>query len=406
MQDKIKIEKVEEQISNFLSVLNDLYLPLIGKDSFNLYIFYLSNDSKNIKINDLLNENSIKSEDFYLFNKKLNALNLIKMYESDDELLIKVFSPLSGFNFFKSIALKTVFISKVSEEYQKEMFNKYLYKINKKYKEIIFTLNDCFSYDVINNENLVNSLKVDNGIKINGKFSIAKCFSFLKKTFPDLKIENFSSEDIVKVIEYSNLYGIKENKIAEFLTKSIEKEDSNIYKINFKKFNKEVEMFLKYENKLLKDKTKKEEIKFKNNSNSDNSKLIEYYLSTPPLELIKDRTRGLEASKDELKTVNLLFETYGLDRGIINAINDYLLTTYGFINPSYAEQFARVFKRKDINGLFEVLEYLYKKNKNSSKINNNYSNIKETKEDLKESKKENNKIEYLYSEDDSSTDFD
>ncbi len=404
MQENIKIEKVEEPILNFLNVLNDLYLPLIGKDSFDLYIYYLSHYSSNLLINKILEDNSIKSEDFYLINKKLNALNLIKIYEKNDDLLIKVFSPLSGFNFFQSIALKTVFISKVSNEYQKEMFKKYLYKVDKTYKEINYTLNDCFSYDVITDENLVSSLKTNNSIKINGKFSIAKCFSVLKKTYPDLKIEDFKGEEIAKIVEYSNLYGIKENKIANFIIKSIVIDESNNKKIDFKIFNKEVEMYLKYDNKLIKDKVNKDEIKFKVDSNSDNSKLIEYYLSTPPLKLIKDRTKGIEASKDELKTVNLLYEKYNLDNGIINAINDYLLTNYGYINSSYAEQYARLFKRKEINGLFEVLDYLYKKSNKNSK-----ETIKENKvidNKINNSNKKENKIEYLFDDLDSVTDFD
>lgn len=46
MQKNYKIDLIEKPISNFLEVLNDLYLPLISKKALNLYIFYLSNDKK------------------------------------------------------------------------------------------------------------------------------------------------------------------------------------------------------------------------------------------------------------------------------------------------------------------------------------------------------------------------
>ena len=408
MQKNYKIDLIEQPISNFLEVLNDIYLPLITKKALNLYVFYLSNNKKEFLDLDIYNENEITSDEFYLLNKTLISLKLIKLFEGEEDSLIKVFSPLSGFNFFQSIALRTVFLSKVDEKYSKEMFNKYLFKINKKYKEITYSLNDCFSFDSLNNKELINSIDKSKALTINGKFSIAKCFIVIKKEFPNLKIEDLSSEEILKITELSNLYGISESKIGNMLIKSIDINKEYGKKVDFTKFNKQVEMYIKYDQKLQSDKNKNDNIKLDLLNDSSNSKLIEYYLTIAPLKLIEDRTKGIKASKKELDILNVLNNKYSLSNGLINVIFDYLLNQYGFINNQYAEDIARVFKRKDINGVFEALDYLSSKKKNSinkedKKVENKV--VINKKEEV--IKKEDKKISYLFDEtDDIKTDFD
>ena len=106
--------------------------------------------------------------------------------------------------------------------------------------------------------------------------------------------------------------------------------------------------------------------------------------------------------------LNVLNNKYSLSNGLINVIFDYLLNQYGFINNQYAEDIARVFKRKDINGVFEALDYLSSKKKNSinkedKKIENKV--VINKKEEV--IKKEDKKISYLFDEtDDIKTDFD
>lgn len=334
------------------------------------------------------------------------SLKLIKIFESEDDSLIKVFSPLSGFNFFQSIALKTIFISKVDENYQKEMFNKYLFKINKKYKEIAYTLNDCFSFDSISTINLFNDSNKNNLLKINGKFSLAKCFIVIKKELPSLKIEDLSSEEILKISEYSNLYGLNESKVANILLKSIDINKEYGHKIDFNTFNKQVELYLKYDSKIIDNKKKNESIKLDLLNDSSNSKLIEYYLNTPPLKLIEDRTKGIKASKQEFDALQILENKYNLSNGIINVIFDYLIKNYGFINSKYVEDIARVFKRKDINGVFEALDYLTNKKKDKVDIKENKNNANSANLDKNKGKKDN-KISYLFDDDeDIKVDFD
>ncbi len=406
MQKNYKIDLIEQPISNFLEVLNDIYLPLITKKALNLYIFYLSNNKKEFLDLDIYSENEITSDELYLLHKVLISLKLIRVFEGEEDSLIKVFSPLSGFNFFQSIALRTVFLSKVDEKYAKDMFNKYLFKINKKYKEISYSLNDCFSFDFANNKELINSIDKSKALTINGKFSIAKCFIVVKKELPNLKIEDLSSGEILKITELSNLYGINESKIGNMLVKSIDVNNEYGKKVDFTKFNKQVELYVKYDQKLQSDKKKNDNIKLDLLNDSSNSKLIEYYLNTAPLKLIEDRTKGIKASKQELDTLNILNNKYSLSNGLINVIFDYLLTQYGFINSQYAEDLARVFKRKDINGVFEALDYLSLKKKNYlNKDENKKENIMQvnTKEEVKEDKK----ISYLFDDnDDIKTDFD
>ena len=406
MQKNYKIDLIEKPISNFLEVLNDLYLPLISKKALNLYIFYLSNDKKdflNLKIQE---ENEINSDELFIANKLLISLKLIKIFESEDDSLIKVFSPLSGFNFFQSIALKTIFISKVDENYQKEMFNKYLFKINKKYKEIAYTLNDCFSFDSFSTINLINDSNKNNLLKINGKFSLAKCFIVIKKELPSLKIEDLSSEEILKISEYSNLYGLNESKVANILLKSIDINKEYGHKIDFNTFNKQVELYLKYDSKIIDNKKKNESIKLDLLNDSSNSKLIEYYLNTPPLKLIEDRTKGIKASKQEFDALQILENKYNLSNGIINVIFDYLIKNYGFINSKYVEDIARVFKRKDINGVFEALDYLTSKKKDKVVIKEKENNANSTNLDKNKDKKDD-KISYLFDDnEDIKVDFD
>ncbi len=406
MQKNYKIDLIEQPISNFLEVLNDIYLPLIAKKALNLYIFYLSNNKKECLDLDIFDENNISSDEFYLLNKTLISLKLIRIFESEEDSLIKVFSPLSGFNFFQSIALRTVFLSKVDEKYAKDMFNKYLFKINKKYREITYSLNDSFSFDSFNNNELINSSLKTKSLTINGKFSIGKCFIIIKKEFPNLKIEDLSSEEILKITELSNLYGINEAKIGNMLIKSIDINNEYGKKIDFNKFNKQVELYVKYDQKLQNDKKKNDNVKLDLLNDSSNSKLIEYYLNTAPLKLIEDRTKGIKASKQELDTLNVLNNKYSLSNGLINVIFDYLLNQYGFINNQYAEDLARVFKRKDIDGVFEALDYLSSKKKNNiNKEENKKENTKiiNKKEEVKKDKK----ITYLFDDsEDIETDFD
>lgn len=401
MQKIFKIELVEEPFQNYLEILNDLYLPLIGEKGVFLYVNYLMNKNAEVSYEELLKNCNISSDELFILNKKMNSIQLIKIFESSSNTLIKLFSPKSGYSFLSSVALKTLFISSTNEATQKKIFSKYLFKIEKNYKEIIYNLNDAFAFDIDkkmdNKDIFINMVKNDNYLRINGNFSIAKCFIYLKKNYPNLKIEDINEKDIDKIIEYSNLYGINERKIASILSKSIKNDDG--YQIDFNKFNKEIDLYLKYDNKVKKINEEKETLSISLSSN--NGKLIEYYLNTPPLKLIADKTNGIQASKSEKDAVKLLKEKYSLSDGLINVINDYLLSNYGFININYAEDFARRLKRNNIDGVFEALDFLLenkeKSNKKDDKIKKEKKiTSKEEKNDQEES------LDYL----DIETDFD
>ena len=401
MQKIFKIELVEEPFQNYLEILNDLYLPLIGEKGVFLYVNYLMNKNTEVSYEELLKNCNISSDELFILNKKMNSIQLIKIFESSFNTLIKLFSPKSGYSFLSSVALKTLFISSTNEATQKKIFSKYLFKIEKNYKEIIYNLNDAFAFDIdkkIDNKDIfINMVKNDNYLRINGNFSIAKCFIYLKKNYPNLKIEDINEKDIDKIVEYSNLYGINERKIASILSKSIKNNDG--YQIDFNKFNKEIDLYLKYDNKVKKINEEKEALSISLSSN--NGKLIEYYLNTPPLKLIADKTNGIKASKSEKDAVKLLKEKYSLSDGLINVINDYLLSNYGFININYAEDFARRLKRNNIDGVFEALDFLLenkeKSNKKDDKIKKEKKiTSKEEKNDQEES------LDYL----DIETDFD
>ena len=381
METKISIYKLEDYPTNFLEILNDLYLPIIGRDALNLYLCYSSNDDKKYSFDEFVSLGELNHDAFYLANKKLIALRLISKYVKDEETIILVKSPISPYKFLSSVSLKTLFESTTTKKVQNAVFKKYIKDLNLDgFTKIDVCLSEIFTFS-IDNCGDKNELKVQDTIKNKSGFSTSKCYSYLKKKIK-LSIEDFSNEEVEKIADLANLFAIKEQKMSDLLIKCINIDEEVGKRIDFERLQKNINFYLKYDSNLPKEIKKDVKLTFK--SNSDNSKLVEYYLSISPVELLEKSLGGIKPGKSEIDIVKLLQDKYNFSNGIINVLLDFQLNKYGFLNTNYIESYASFFKRKNVEDVFKALDVLYTNNKEVKKDNENkHKDIYETKKDDK-----------------------
>lgn len=119
------------------NVLSLLYLPIIGKDSYSIYMIMISLLSRNAnkvnltqsEINDML---GLKIDEFVSIRKKLEAIGLMNTYYKKNEFVYLLKAPLSARQFFNdgvlSVYLKNAvgedLFLKLVETFKVEKFNK------------------------------------------------------------------------------------------------------------------------------------------------------------------------------------------------------------------------------------------------------------------------------------------
>ncbi len=353
------------------SSLFELYLPIIGIDSINLYLLFLNEYNFKIKSgvfnNDyvsLMNKLNLNSNNFVYNIHKLESIGLIKTYinHSDPTNLCVVHilqKPLEYGEFVQNHDFYKILKSKLTnEEYTKlkYKFNSILIKSN--YQNI--SKNTSFLYEL--NDNIDNKLNYEQIYQL-----------ILHKTQYNIQIND---EIKSKINYYYDQYHFSIDEIVSFIINSVILEN-NKYTISLNSLIMNIKKIINsYNNtdlaKIAKINRKFEIFTYKSNLNNFNDVLTDYknidcenYLLT----LIKE-----DVSIEMQNALNKMRNKYTLPDCIINCLIDYsLFHNSGKLNPNYILSIAKSLNNLSINTLNSAVKYIQCVNSNIKPYMSYYS---------------------------------
>lgn len=372
-------------ISDFdRDTLSMLYQPIIGGAAVALYLS-LQQDHKKID-RQFTHEELINSIGFSIdiiqdARSKLEAIGLLSTYykTENDQTYYKyvLYAPKTPKDFFDDILFKGLLIEKIGEKKVQSLVRKYKEKkldLNG-FHEISASFKDVFNPQLDNNS-FIEGSNITGGYGRNIK-DISKGFDasrFLEILESNYHISNkyFYKKDIKKLSEISMLYGIEESVLAEFTAQCYLPNEKE--KIDYEALK---ELCIKDKNyQILRSGNKTGTIAF--DTSSKLSRKIELMSTYSALDYLKLKQKNGVPSPSDIKLITDLFEEYGLNSGVINALIDYCLErNNNILSRSYVTKIAASIARENITSTIDTMNYLLK-NQNKRKTTSTIQ-VKENK---------------------------
>ncbi len=224
VSDSFAYEKVKIGFGE-LSTLSQMYLPIIGIDSFSLYLFLNNSDDNEKTVRNVLDNLHFNNVGIleYAFNK-LEGIGLVKKLIHKSKGYMFVFNvPLDKQSFLNNNLLSNLLYKNIGEvEYKKMTITKEYkgYKDDTKSFDEVFKLDDNLtSYKL---ENIPKEIK-DNIIVKNNKFD----YVIFKMLFNDDKIQELLEDSNIKdeILKISYQYSLNEEEMKEAIMQSINKNE-------------------------------------------------------------------------------------------------------------------------------------------------------------------------------------
>lgn len=343
--------------------LVELYQPIIGAQATILYLTLLRQtrnaDGGNIfKTEQLLKSMQFRAGEFHSARKYLEAVGLIRTYESKAEdvrcYIYVIYSPKSPKAFFDDVLFKGLLILSVGEKEAKRLANKY--KVNlvipEEYKEISASFVDVYKLDYddpsFRKEFGGTILGRDHG-RANLEFNYDLFFGYVSDN-SGIDVSSFKKKDMKEISRLAALFGLTEKQMAfiiidEYIT------DGSTH-LDFEKIKNHCE----------------KEIRFSQVSNisksnvSGNTELankIRMMEEVAPAKFLQYLQQGTKPAKSDIEIVNSLSKDYGFGSGIINVIVEYVLyKNNNILSKNYAEKIASSLARQGVLTTVDAMNYL------------------------------------------------
>ena len=365
-------------------VLSQLYLPLIGIDSFGLY-FVLStlDDKEQYQIKRLLdNLNLGNTSQLKKAMDKLQGVALISCFYNDtkDSYIFQLQRPLLAEFFFENTLLSSFLQNQIgSVEYEKTVLMKKKSK-NVGYKDISKSFDEVFKRTVLDLDKVLpqpflNKNRYDITIK-NESFDYAYFkLSFDSSFFDPLIFDDEKFKNEILKISYN--FNLNEEEMKEALMRAVEL-DQDLKPQDISKHARAI-YSLKNKNKPAKFVTKTPDSYLASDQDENMLTMVDT-LQKIGLASLLESINGMKATNSELAMFEDLQRTTGLPQEVINAMILYVNYEKKGELPgaSYFEKIAATWKRAGINSAQAAIIYINKpKQKKYSK------NVKDTPEWLK-----------------------
>ena len=374
-------------ISDFdRDTLSMLYQPIIGGAAVALYLS-LQQDHKKID-RQFTHEELVTSIGFSIdiiqdARSKLEAIGLLSTYYKTENgqtyYKYVLYAPKTPKDFFDDILFKGLLIEKIGEKKVQSLVRKYKEKkldLNG-FHEISASFKDVFNPQLDNNS-FIEGSNITGGYGRNIR-DISKGFDasrFLEILESNYHISNkyIYKKDIKKLSEISMLYGIEESVLAEFTAQCYLPNEKE--KIDYEALK---ELCIKDKNyQILRNGNKTGTIAF--DTSSKLSRKIELMSTYSALDYLKLKQKNGVPSPSDIKLITDLFEEYGLNSGVINALIDYCLErNNNILSRSYVTKIAASIARENITSTIDTMNYLLK-NQNKRKTTSTIQ-VKENKKE-------------------------
>lgn len=344
-----------------------LYGNLIGANGialFNLLNSFVSYDR--LQSNELLYVNlidilGINKKNLKTAFNKLEAFNLVKTYQRDDNFIIQIIKPLDSSKFFSN----QLFVSNLKVNLGDVLFDKLrssfkLTDINlNSYTDVSTKLEELYD----NEENDVvevleikkETTVIDENEEIDNDDNNIENDDFNYKSFKNSMLNNyvnvavFTSEFKEKICNLAFGYGLDENMMQTACFPLVDRDgriDLNLIEDRIIEFSKSYDIKPKVE----------KQSKSNKNVKKDYVHMLE---TTSPQTIVKSLT-GVEPSIADKKTITKLQNEMNLDVGFINVLLGYLLSKNAneFKNYNYINKVATEWMKKGINNAEEAIKYV------------------------------------------------
>lgn len=361
----------------YLEFLYTLYLPLIGYKAVFLYEYlnnFIRSKKESIYLEDLINETTMNTQDFFFERKMLESIGLIEFYQKDDlNYLILIKGIKSPKNFFADLIFKGLLINKIGEKKAQELMSRYKIDADLKgYKKITSSIRDNFLVEFDPSYlNVGEDIKLmsNNTGDITDNFKDSVFFKCLEEK-SNINSKNITTEELKQIHDCGVVFGLDEKTMALLTIDSFDPSETKGNKVNinqlYERAKKEVLLTKSY-NKRFK---KAEKVNI--SSDTDIAKKIRYYQSISPRDLLKERQNGVEPVSSDLNIIAYLQANMGLSVAVINVILDYTLDRLNnVLDRNYIEKIAASLLRNKCDNALDALNYLYGKNKKKKEIINN-----------------------------------
>lgn len=366
MYDQFKLIEKKHINSDDINSLTKLYLPLMGIDSYSLYMA-LSSLDVNVNYNyktliDILNVRGMKS--INSASNKLEALGLLDVYvNSDNNYLYILNRPMSQRDFLKEESLRTLLSSQIGEEAVLKLISEVTFEL-RRYKKITKKFDDVYDVTFEDKFYIIDKL-------IPSKFEI-KNEEFNYSLFKMLFDTSFISEDVLEdsefksnILRISYIYKLDEEKMKDVVIRSIDIDKKMDYavisknaKLKFRERDEENDPIII---------TRENDEYLQSIKDDQTLALCNYLESLSPKEVLQELSGGKKPAAAEVKMCSDLSETTGLPIAIINLLLLYANQEKEGKLPGYEyfEKIAHSMVRAKIKNVNEALRFLAKKNATS-----------------------------------------
>lgn len=407
MYDQFMIYKKIQLNNDDIDSLTKLYLPLMGLDSYALYLALStleSNTSYNYKV--LLDTLMLKS--LNAFNKassKLEAIGLLKVYKNKDKnYLYKLIRPMEMDVFLKEEALCALLRASIGEDEVSKLKDKYLNTYSG-YKDVSKKFEDVFEINTENDLSFIKKLtkRISGNVEIENKNFNYALFKMLFDTSfiseEALDDANFKSS----VLRLSLVYKLDEEKMHDVVLSALSI-DKDLSYASLAKFS-----MLEYRNnndsqdptlETIEDDSYLTSIK-----DDETLALCTRLEAMSPSEVLEYYSGGKKASAAEIAMFDKLSKDMGISIPLVNLMIVYsIMTKEGEIpGYSYFEKIGATWKRAKIKTVYDGVKHMQAKAlERESKTNSKVSGKKEVKlpswykdykEELNKKANENEKLQ-------------
>lgn len=373
------------------SILNNLYMPIIGYSSIVLYL-KLQSEAKNTYLSgELTHHHLMTSMSLTLDNIKesrlrLEGIGLLKTYYQEGEVnnyIYELYSPVSALEFFNHPIFNVVLYNNVGKNEYNRLFD--LYKTPhlslKDYEEITYSFDEVFKVRnytplELNEGEIISKNKLPLKYELDYDFDLL--ISSLKEDLFNEKCLNRNMKELI--INLSYLYEIDPVNMADLIRASLN-EKGNIDKDELRKNTRRFYQF-NNDNRLpsLLFKSQPEYLKSASGDNTLKGKMIKVFESHSPYEFLKAKYKGVKPTDRDMKILEMLLIDLKLNPAVVNVLIDFCLrTNNNKLVSNYIETIAGQWKRSGIETASEAMEFARKEYKKNNK--------KDIKKDIKKSNK-------------------
>ena len=220
--DIIKVNKVSLSGEDIF-VLSTMYLPLIGMNSYSIYMMFNNLNSDEAQVKTILDIIGLQSPNSFTQSvAKLEGIGLVKKYYNEEKgYIIQLLAPISGKAFLKNDILKKYLYNQIGDVEVHNLEKRYREKKISGYSDMTLSFDEVFK--PVKEKNIPVSIsdnEENDNIKIkNQKFDyLVFKLAFDDEKYKDLLNDPDFEEQILKI---SYQYQLNEQEMFEALKPSI-----------------------------------------------------------------------------------------------------------------------------------------------------------------------------------------